>query len=230
MPTDKQRATARRYYARNADKMRLQARLRMAARALRLGIQPRSRMTPEERCARRAARLEARRLGLPPAERALDLRVKQANNRLPLNVLKRMWSNIRRRCLGLDPKTPQSWGLPFVTHDEFLSWATANPEFWRLYGQWVDHRYARVWSVSVDRISDHGGYTFGNMQFLEFCRNQAKPRERQERQLTLKGRTQSLNAWAHELGINPRTLNSRLTCRGWSVEKTLTTPCVGGNH
>ena len=41
--------------------------------------------------------------------------------------------------------------------------------------------------------------------------------------LTYKGKTQSLYAWAKELGVNRDTLWRRLK-RGWSPEKTLSTP------
>jgi hypothetical protein len=107
--------------------------------------------------------------------------VKQAENRRPLSVIRRDWSNIRRRCTGLDPTTPLSWGLPFVDRETFTTWALANPDFWRLYDQWVAHDYAREWSASIDRLLDDGGYTLDplNMQYLVWHENQSKPHPRQ---------------------------------------------------
>lgn len=45
-----------------------------------------------------------------------------------------------------------------------------------------------------------------------------------KRYITYAGKTQTINQWAVELGLNPGTLKTRLFKPGWSVEKALTTP------
>src|SRR5688572_30623779 len=84
---------------------------------------------------------------------------KQAVNRLPINLVKRAFHNIIRRTTGLDPQTPQSVGLAVgFTRDEFLDWSLNDPEFRRLYQQWIEHGYARAWTPSIDRRDDFEGY------------------------------------------------------------------------
>lgn len=50
-----------------------------------------------------------------------------------------------------------------------------------------------------------------------------KPFEKtKERLLTFNGKSQSINAWAREIGISKITIRNRLNRYGWSVEETLT--------
>ena len=74
---------------------------------------------------------------------------------------------------------------------------------------------------SLDRIDNAQGYRPGNVRW-----NTMKGQARNSRRnvwLTLAGRAQLLTDWADELGIERRTLKTRLK-RGWSVKRTLTTP------
>jgi hypothetical protein len=75
-----------------------------------------------------------------------------------------------------------------------------------------------------DRIDNNGHYEPGNVRWAtrkEQCRN-----TRQNRVLTFAGRSQTLGAWAEELGINHQTISQRLNACGWSVEKALSTPVL----
>lgn len=74
---------------------------------------------------------------------------------------------------------------------------------------------------SLDRIDNSLGYFPANVQFatkVEQSRN-----KRNNRMFTYNNKTQCVPAWAEEVGLNPATLSTRL-CRGWSIEKALTTP------
>jgi hypothetical protein len=44
------------------------------------------------------------------------------------------------------------------------------------------------------------------------------------RYLEYNGETKTIAEWSDELGINYNTLYSRITTKGWSIEKALTTP------
>jgi hypothetical protein len=75
---------------------------------------------------------------------------------------------------------------------------------------------------SIDRIDTNGHYAPGNVRWatkIEQMRNRPD-----NRLFTWQGRSQTIRAWAEEIGINAGTLYSRL-CRGhWTVDRTFTTP------
>ena len=52
----------------------------------------------------------------------------------------------------------------------------------------------------------------------------AKRNSKSSRQITFKGKTQSLAAWAEEKNINRSTISDRIDKSNWSIEKALTTP------
>jgi hypothetical protein len=53
---------------------------------------------------------------------------------------------------------------------------------------------------------------------------------RKNRLLTFQGRTQTLSAWADEVGLAPSTLQYRLRPNGMTVEEALSTPRRGGRR
>ena len=75
---------------------------------------------------------------------------------------------------------------------------------------------------TVDRIDTNGHYVAGNIKWAtgpEQARNTSS-----NVLITFNGKTQCLADWSDELAINYSTLHCRLTRRGWSIERALTTP------
>lgn len=48
---------------------------------------------------------------------------------------------------------------------------------------------------------------------------QEAPKKKQKRLITYNGKTQTLTAWARELGIRHQTLYNRIVMKGWDVER-----------
>lgn len=99
--------------------------------------------------------------------------------------------------------------------------------------EWVaDFSVFRDWALSngytdmltIDRIDPNGNYEPSNCRWLSLAAQQAN--RRSCRMLTANGKTQTIAAWARELGMDPMAIKNRLR-RGWSVERTLTTPRRG---
>lgn len=76
---------------------------------------------------------------------------------------------------------------------------------------------------SLDRVDNARGYYPANCRWA--TRREQQRNKRTNRLLTLNGETMPLVAWAERTGLRRDTITRRLR-RGWSVEKTLTTPLV----
>ena len=74
---------------------------------------------------------------------------------------------------------------------------------------------------SLDRINNNKDYSPDNCRWATW--GQQGRNKRSNRLLTFEGKTQPVAAWAEELGINQHVLYTRLH-RGWSIERTLSTP------
>lgn len=113
-----------------------------------------------------------------------------------------------------------------------------NYEGYRNYGargikvcdRWLDFQNfladmgERPAGMSIDRIDNDGDYCPENCRWAT-----QKEQARNTRSIRLiehRGRTQPLSAWCEELGLPTSTLKNRLDTLGWSVERSLTTPCA----
>ena len=80
-------------------------------------------------------------------------------------------------------------------------------------------------SKAIDRINNNGNYEPLNCRWVTAEEQQKNTRN--NRNITFNNKTQILADWAKEIGINIDTLWRRLKC-GWSIERALTTPLLGG--
>lgn len=124
-----------------------------------------------------------------------------------------IWNGLIQRCFN--PNNP-SWdrygsrGIgvceEWQTFEPFFKWASANG-----YSD----------NLTIDRIDNNKGYSPDNCRWAD-VETQAN-NKRTNHYIEYCGKTMTLAQWAKHIGVNPKTLATRLQ-RGWSVEKTLTTP------
>lgn len=125
----------------------------------------------------------------------------------------KVWSSILERCRNKKHKRYSSYGGRGI--DMCQEWADSFISFLQAMGHRPSDKH------SIDRIDNDRGYEPGN------CRWATSSEQNRNRRrcmfLTLNGQTKHVNEWCETVGINKSTLLNRLR-RGWSHEKTLTTP------
>lgn len=122
------------------------------------------------------------------------------------------WQKMRQRCC--DPKHPSyaKYGAKGVTVCER----------WMTFENFLADMGERPAGHTLDRKESDKGYEPGNCKWST-PKEQARGRRHL---LTHNGETLSITDWAIKLGVNRRSIKSRLT-RGWSVEDALTVPMGG---
>ena len=120
------------------------------------------------------------------------------------------WVSMRARCSN-------------IKHPEFKNYGGRGIyvcERWGTFQNFINDMGVRPSSQhSLDRIDVNGPYSPENCRWAsnkEQCRNMRKTVV-----ISAFGRTQSLPAWADELGITQKMLRTRIE-RGWDAEKALT--------
>lgn len=97
---------------------------------------------------------------------------------------------------------------------------------WRSFKNFLADMGPRPVGRSLDRIDNNGNYEPGNCRWA--TQKEQTRNCRTNRLLTFQGRTLPMSQWTEIMGFKPNLIWQRLG-RGWSVEKSLTTP-VGGRH
>ena len=138
--------------------------------------------------------------------------------------LLRIYINMKSRCLYPTAPNYKYYGGRGVSVCK--EWADAEriksiighpSKGWLAFKEWaMSNGYAD--NLTLDRIDCNKGYSPMNCRWVDM-KTQINNR-RVNRLLTYEGKTKTVAQWADELGINNRTILSRLR-RGWSVEKAL---------
>ena len=119
----------------------------------------------------------------------------------------RIWHNMKRRCQDPDnPAYPNYGGRginvapEFQTYEGFIAYMGPSN------------------GLTLDRIDNNGSYVPGNVRWAD-RKTQAR-NKRTSYLITFEGKTQTLAAWAADLGLNSATLRERLGC--WPLAAALT--------
>lgn len=81
---------------------------------------------------------------------------------------------------------------------------------------------------TLERIKNDQGYVPGNVRWA--TRKEQANNLRKNINLTVNGRTQTMAAWAEEMGLVPSTIHYRINQGGMSHEEAVLTPRRGGRH
>lgn len=127
------------------------------------------------------------------------------------------WLHIKKRCYNPLAHDYQYYGERGISvcsqwHDSFecfRDYVSELPNF-------------GIKGYSLDRIDNNGNYEPGNIRWA--TRKQQSRNRRITRMLTHKGKTQSVGAWAEEMGIPLYLIKNRIYKYGWSIERALTSP------
>lgn len=123
------------------------------------------------------------------------------------------WAGMKARCYSEgDPSFHRYGGRGIRICDRWL----------HSFAAFLDDMGRRPPGTTLDRIDNDGDYEPGNCRWATALEQQGG--RSTSKRLEFRGRTQTIAAWARELGISDITLGARLGRYGWSVERALTAP------
>jgi len=122
-----------------------------------------------------------------------------------------VWDSMVQRCTNSNRKDFARYGGRGITVCER----------WLKFENFLADMGERPAGLSLERRRNDEGYSKGNCYWATV--KQQNRNTSANRFLTHGGETLCVSAWAERLGMNDITLNARLR-RGWSVERSLTTP------
>lgn len=125
-----------------------------------------------------------------------------------------VWLDIKRRCYNINCKRYKDYGGRGL--EVHASWLHNYHQFLKDMGPRPSKYH------SIERVNNNKGYTPENCRWatlLEQANN-----KRSNRNITFRGKTQTLAQWTRELNINSSMVRTRIYSHKWSVERALTTP------
>lgn len=122
------------------------------------------------------------------------------------------WCNMRVRCNNKDSKDYTYYGGKGVKVDPS----------WDCFYKFVEDMGERPSGMTLDRIDGNGNYCKDNCRWATRLQ-QSNNRNEYKHELTWLEITRRIERWSQLLEV-PKTLFHKRLKRGWSAEKTLTTP------
>ena len=123
--------------------------------------------------------------------------------------LYKTWRNMKSRCSNPNATKYSIYGGRGIkVCDEW------NNNYMAFYNWSINNGWKP--ELSIDRINENGNYEPTNCRWADAVTQNNNLRSNHN--VTYNGRTQSVYAWAKELGINKKTLSERIR-RGWPIER-----------
>lgn len=129
-----------------------------------------------------------------------------------------IWRLMKQRCTNLNCKAYKNYGGRGIVVCD--SWFNSFSNFceWAINNGYADN-------LTIDRFNNDGNYEPDNCRWVNM-KTQNNNRRNNHR-ITYKGKTQTIQMWADELGFNRSVLNDRITKLNWSIEDAMETPYLG---
>lgn len=123
------------------------------------------------------------------------------------------WAAMKSRCINPEHANYPSYGGRGITICD--SWKTSFESFYADMGP-------KPKGMSIDRIDNNKGYCKENCRWATASEQQNN--RRVNHWMTFQGQTKTISQWASYLGVNLKTLITRVCTLKWSDEKALSTP------
>lgn len=140
--------------------------------------------------------------------------IKHGMNKTPEH---RSWVHMRQRCGNPKKKEYPHYGGRGIKVCE--QWQKSFKAFYADVGPRPSPKH------SLDRIDVNGNYEPGNVRWA--TQQQQVENTRVARHITIDGKTQTLSAWAREVGLSAGRICGRLAA-GWTEEEAILKPSVPG--
>lgn len=125
----------------------------------------------------------------------------------------KIWQGMLKRCLNTNCDAYADYGARGIA--VCSSWVESFENFWSdMSGGYSD-------TLTLERIDTNADYCKPNCKWATMA--EQSNNKRNNVRLSLNGRTQNLAQWARELSVSRYLFVNRIR-RGWSTERTLTTP------
>ena len=125
-----------------------------------------------------------------------------------------IWCGIKARCYNSHVKDFKHYGGKGIKMCE--EWVSN----FNAFSTWAESNGYND-TLTIDRIDNNKNYEPSNCRWV--TRKEQSKNTSQNHYITFNEETKLLTEWSKQTGINATTILNRLN-RGWSIEKTLTTP------
>lgn len=126
------------------------------------------------------------------------------------SALYRIWEGIKSRCLNPKCEAYPKYGGRGITM--WTPWVSSFEAFALYVGERPSKRH------SLDRMDNDGNYEPGNVKWSTSVEQNNNRRD--NKSLTIEGKTRTYAEWCRELGVNYKTFHTRVT-RGRTPEEAL---------
>lgn len=139
---------------------------------------------------------------------------KNTTHQMSKTRIYKIWTGMKQRCYNRKSKAYDRYGGRGICMCK--EWVNDFEPFFK----WsLNNGYSKC--LSIDRIDVDGNYEPSNCRWASD--KQQSDNKRCNINITMNGKTQDLQQWCDEYGINRSTVNTRVRIMGWSYEKSITT-------